>query len=145
MSLTPCRSRSPGAAILVGGTWPGMLAETLGVRVWLARRETARWPIVVGFHAHYLLTFLQDRVVADATLDEVRVGLQPARTACLCSVASPVANASTSPLATAPTARSSVLLWRARGRPCLGLDRRPDLDVDQDLASLALARFAPRT
>ena len=113
-----------GAAILASGAWSGTLAETLGLRLpvfpqrgqilhlRLPGRETARWPIVVGFHSHYLLTFPQDRVVAgatresdagydvritaggvrealdealrvapglaDATLDEVRVGLRPA-------------------------------------------------------------------
>ena len=114
------------AAILAGGAWSGMLAETLGVgarlpvfpqrgqilHLRLSGRETARWPIVVGFHSHYILTFPQDRVVAgatresdagfdarmtaggvrealdealrvapglaNATLDEVRVGLRPA-------------------------------------------------------------------
>ena len=112
-----------GAAILAGGAWSGALAETQGFRLpvfpqrgqilhlRLPGRETARWPIVVGFHSHYLLTFPQDRVVAgathesdagfdvrmtaggvrealdealriapglaDATLDEVRVGLRP--------------------------------------------------------------------
>lgn len=67
------------AAILASGAWSGMLAETLGVRLpvfpqrgqilhlRLPGRETARWPIVVGFHSHYILTFPQDRVVAGAT------------------------------------------------------------------------------
>jgi D-amino-acid dehydrogenase len=68
-----------GAAILAGGAWSGTIAETLGLRLpvfpqrgqilhlRLPGRETARWPIVVGFHSHYLLTFPQDRVVAGAT------------------------------------------------------------------------------
>ncbi|HET7038027.1 MAG TPA: FAD-dependent oxidoreductase, partial [Thermomicrobiaceae bacterium] len=29
--------------------------------------DTSRWPIVMGFHAHYLLTFPAHRVVAGAT------------------------------------------------------------------------------
>ena len=76
-----------GAAILAGGAWSGALVESLGVRegvevglrlpvfpqrgqilhLRLPGRETAHWPIVVGFHSHYLLTFPQDRVVAGAT------------------------------------------------------------------------------
>src|SRR5690348_2816622 len=70
-----------GAAILAGGAWSGALAEALeeGLRLpifpqrgqilhlRLPGRETAHWPIVVGFHSHYLLTFPQDRVVAGAT------------------------------------------------------------------------------
>ena len=115
-----------GAAILAGGAWSGALAETLGeglrlpvfpqrgqiLHLRLPDRETAHWPIIVGFHSHYILTFPQDRVVAgatresdsgfdprmtaggvrealdealrvapglaDATLQEVRVGLRPA-------------------------------------------------------------------
>jgi D-amino-acid dehydrogenase len=115
-----------GAAILAGGAWSGALAETLGegvrlpvfpqrgqiLHLRLPGRETARGPIVVGFHSHYLLTFPLDRVVAgatresdsgfdprmtaggvrealdealrvapglaDATLQEVRIGLRPA-------------------------------------------------------------------
>lgn len=115
-----------GAAILAGGAWSGALVETLGeglrlpvfpqrgqiLHLRLPGHETARWPIIVGFHSHYILTFPQDRVVAgatresdsgfdprmtaggvrealdealrvapglaDATLQEVRVGLRPA-------------------------------------------------------------------
>jgi D-amino-acid dehydrogenase len=77
-TLTTLRA---GAAILAGGAWSSALAETLGVEVRLPvfpqrgqilhlrlpGRETARWPIVVGFHSHYILTFPQDRVVAGAT------------------------------------------------------------------------------
>ena len=76
-----------GAAILAGGAWSGALAESLGVgegvgvglrlpvfpqrgqilHLRLPGRETAHWPIIVGFHSHYLLTFPQGRVVAGAT------------------------------------------------------------------------------
>lgn len=76
-----------GAAILAGGAWSGALVESLGagegvevglrlpvfpqrgqiLHLRLPGRETAHWPIVVGFHSHYLLTFPQDRVVAGAT------------------------------------------------------------------------------
>jgi len=80
-TLTTLTTLAAGAAILAGGAWSGALAETLGVgvclpvfpqrgqilRLRLPGRETARWPIIVGFHTHYLLTFPQDRVVAGAT------------------------------------------------------------------------------
>ncbi|HEU4784637.1 MAG TPA: FAD-dependent oxidoreductase, partial [Ktedonobacterales bacterium] len=81
-----------GAAILAGGAWSGALAETLGLRLpvfpqrgqilhlRLPGSETARWPIVVGFHSHYLLTFPQDRVVAGATR-ESDSGFDPRMTA----------------------------------------------------------------
>jgi D-amino-acid dehydrogenase len=41
---------------------------------------TARWPIVVGFHSHYLLTFAPHRVVAGATR-ETESGFDPRATA----------------------------------------------------------------
>lgn len=81
-----------GAAILAGGAWSGALAETLGLRLpvfpqrgqilhlRLPGRETARWPIIVGFHSHYILTFPQDRVVAGATR-ESDAGFDPRMTA----------------------------------------------------------------
>ncbi|HEX5441956.1 MAG TPA: FAD-dependent oxidoreductase [Ktedonobacterales bacterium] len=83
-----------GAAILAGGAWSGALAETLGeklrlpvfpqrgqiLHLRLPGQETARWPIVVGFHSHYLLTFPQDRVVAGATR-ESDAGFDPRMTA----------------------------------------------------------------
>ncbi|MDB4898036.1 MAG: dependent oxidoreductase [Firmicutes bacterium] len=37
-----------------------------------------RWPILVGFHSHYMLTFPESRVVAGATVKEIRIGLRPA-------------------------------------------------------------------
>lgn len=81
-----------GAAILASGAWSGTLTETLGLRLpvfpqrgqilhmRLPGRETARWPIVVGFHSHYILTFPQDRVVAGATR-ESNSGFDPRMTA----------------------------------------------------------------
>ncbi len=71
--------RSAGAIILAGGAWSGALAGTLGLHVpvypqrgqilhlTLPDVETSRWPVVVGFHSHYLLTFPTNRVVAGAT------------------------------------------------------------------------------
>lgn len=185
-----------GAVILAGGAWSGPLAETLGVEVRLPvfpqrgqilhlrlpGRETARWPIVVGFHSHYLLTFPENRVVAgatreseagfdarmtasgvrealdealrvapglaDATLDEVRVGLRPASPDGL-------------PLLGRIPGRER--LFVATGHGASGLQLGPysgalvadlalgqssaptlDADLDLDLAPFAPTRFASR-
>jgi len=68
-----------GTVIVAGGAWSAALGEALGValpvfpqrgqilHLTLPGSATAGWPIVVGFHAHYLLTFAPDRVVAGAT------------------------------------------------------------------------------
>lgn len=183
-----------GTAILAGGAWSGALAETLGLGVRLPvfpqrgqilhlrlpARETARWPIIVGFHSHYILTFPQDRVVAgatresdsgfdarmtaggvrealdeamriapglaDATLDEVRVGLRPA---------------SPDGLPLLGRIPGSERLYVATGHGASGLQLGPysgalvadlaldqtsvsDLGGDLDLAPFAPARFGSR-
>jgi D-amino-acid dehydrogenase len=68
-----------GAVIIAGGAWSNALGERLGVRLpvfpqrgQIAHFEipdavTSRWPIVLGYHTHYLLTFPEHRVVAGAT------------------------------------------------------------------------------
>lgn len=68
--------------ILAGGAWSGAVADRLGfslpvypqrsqiLHLRLPGATTSRWPIVVGFHSHYLLTFPQDRVVAGATRED---------------------------------------------------------------------------
>lgn len=68
-----------GAVVLSGGAWSAALGEALGVALPVVPQrgqilhlempgaETDRWPIVVGFHSHYLLTFPPNRVVAGAT------------------------------------------------------------------------------
>ncbi len=70
---------TPGAVIIAGGAWSNKLGERIGVslpvypqRGQIAHLEfpdidTSRWPIVVGYHSHYLLTFPEHRVVAGAT------------------------------------------------------------------------------
>jgi D-amino-acid dehydrogenase len=67
------------AVVLSGGAWSAALGEALGVslpvfpqrgqilHLELPGGETGRWPIVVGFHSHYLLTFPANRIVAGAT------------------------------------------------------------------------------
>jgi D-amino-acid dehydrogenase len=71
-----------GAVILAGGAWSRTLAEALGVQLpvypqrgqilhlALPGADTSRWPVVLGFHSHYLLTFPPDRVVAGATRED---------------------------------------------------------------------------
>jgi D-amino-acid dehydrogenase len=73
---------SAAALILAGGAWSEAFGEALRLRLpvypqrgqivhlELPKRETGRWPIVVGFHSHYLLTFPTRRVVAGATRED---------------------------------------------------------------------------
>jgi D-amino-acid dehydrogenase len=68
-----------GAVIIAGGAWSGALAAGLGLELpvypqrgqilhlEIPDTETGRWPIILGFHSHYILTFPQHRVVAGAT------------------------------------------------------------------------------
>lgn len=68
------------AGVLVaGGAWSSGLADALGVllpvypqrgqilHLDVLNTDTSRWPIVEGFHSHYLLAFPAHRVVAGAT------------------------------------------------------------------------------
>lgn len=67
--------------IIAAGAWSGQFAETLGIAlpVYPQRgqilhlqgpEEASQWPIVVGFHSHYLLTFPGGRIVAGATRED---------------------------------------------------------------------------
>ncbi len=72
-----------GAVVVAGGAWSGEIADALGVaapvypqrgqilHLELPGTNTSRWPIVVGFHSHYLLTFPENRVVAGATREDI--------------------------------------------------------------------------
>ncbi len=64
--------------VIATGAWSGQFAETLGIclPVYPQRgqilhlqgpTEAGAWPIVMGFHSHYLLTFPGGRIVAGAT------------------------------------------------------------------------------
>lgn len=67
------------AVILAGGAWTAALGRALGVAIPvepqrgqilhldLPHQQTGDWPIVEGFHSHYILTFPEHRVVAGAT------------------------------------------------------------------------------
>ena len=73
------RTVSADAVIVAGGAWSGALADEVGGSVPVAPQRgqiahlelpgvpTGDWPIVTGFHSHYLLTFPANRVVAGAT------------------------------------------------------------------------------
>lgn len=67
--------------IIAAGAWSSQFAETLGVALPVYPQrgqilhlqgpaEASQWPIVVGFHSHYLLTFPGGRVVAGATRED---------------------------------------------------------------------------
>jgi D-amino-acid dehydrogenase len=69
------------SVVLAAGAWSGQFADTLGVSLPVSPQrgqilhlqgpvEAGRWPIVVGFHSHYLLTFPDGRVVAGATRED---------------------------------------------------------------------------
>ncbi len=70
------------AVLIAGGAWSGALARSLmlDLPVYPQRGQilhlgmpgvnTSSWPIVVGFHTHYLLTFPTDRVVAGTTRED---------------------------------------------------------------------------
>jgi len=80
------------AAILATGAWTGRLSAELGVRLPVVPQRgqivhlempdavTTSWPIVVGFHSHYILTFPERRVVIGATR-ETGSGFDPRVTA----------------------------------------------------------------
>lgn len=67
------------AVILAGGAWSNTLGDALGVRLPIYPQRgqilhldlpgtaTSAWPVVLGFHSHYLLAFPEHRVVAGAT------------------------------------------------------------------------------
>lgn len=67
------------AVIVAGGAWSNALGERLGVRIPVYPQrgqilhlnmpgtETGHWPIVLGFHSHYMLTWPGGRIVAGAT------------------------------------------------------------------------------
>lgn len=70
------------AVIIAGGAWSNTLGEAIGLRIPVAPQrgqilhldlpetDTSRWPIITGFHSHYMLTFPTSRVVAGATRED---------------------------------------------------------------------------
>jgi D-amino-acid dehydrogenase len=70
------------AVIVAAGSWSAQIGETLGVTIpvypqrgqivhlAIPDTDTSRWPIVVGYHSHYLVTFPSNRVAVGATREE---------------------------------------------------------------------------
>jgi D-amino-acid dehydrogenase len=68
--------------IIAGGAWSSALGERLGINLpvfpqrgqilhlEMPNVNTSQWPIVLGFHSHYMLTFPNNRVVAGATRED---------------------------------------------------------------------------
>ena len=71
-----------GAVLIAGGAWSSEFAAALRLSIpvypqrgqilhlTMPDTDTSRWPVVVGFHSHYLLTFPHNRVVAGATRED---------------------------------------------------------------------------
>jgi D-amino-acid dehydrogenase len=68
-----------GAVVIAGGAWSATLCDALPMRLPVTPQrgqimhldlpeiDTSRWPIVLGYDPHYILTFPTHRVVAGAT------------------------------------------------------------------------------
>jgi len=81
-----------GAVIIAGGAWSHSLGTALGgelptypqrgqiLHLDMPHVDTSRWPIVLGFRSHYILTFPRHRVVAGATREH-EAGYDPRMTA----------------------------------------------------------------
>jgi D-amino-acid dehydrogenase len=71
-----------GRLLMAAGAWTKELAAGLGIDVPVAPQrgqilhlsvpgvETTSWPVIHGFHNHYLLAFPSDRIVAGATRED---------------------------------------------------------------------------
>lgn len=64
--------------ILAGGAWSNQYRDLIGIDIPIEpqkgqilhldmRETTSSWPVVLGFHSHYMLTFPDHRVVVGAT------------------------------------------------------------------------------
>lgn len=67
-----------GTVVIAAGAWSGQFAEALELNLPIypqrgqilhlqGPEEASRWPIIEGFHSHYILTFPGGRIVAGAT------------------------------------------------------------------------------
>lgn len=73
------REIAADAVIVAGGAWSNVLGEALDVTLPIYPQRgqiihldlpgvvTTKWPVILGFHSHYILTFPESRVVAGAT------------------------------------------------------------------------------
>jgi D-amino-acid dehydrogenase len=81
-----------GQVLISGGAWSAAMGEKLGVslpvhpqrgqimHLEVRGTDTSAWPIIVGFHSHYILTFPTSRVVCGATREH-ESGFDPRLTA----------------------------------------------------------------
>jgi D-amino-acid dehydrogenase len=81
-----------GQVLISGGAWSAKLGEQLGVmlpvhpqrgqimHLEMRGQDTSAWPIITGFHSHYILTFPTSRVVCGATREH-EAGFDPSFTA----------------------------------------------------------------
>jgi D-amino-acid dehydrogenase len=81
-----------GQVLISGGAWSAGIGEQLGValpvhpqrgqimHLEVRGSDTSAWPILVGFHSHYILTFPTSRVVCGATREH-DAGFDPRLTA----------------------------------------------------------------
>lgn len=71
----------PDIIVVAAGAWSNSLGASIGLRLPVYPQrgqilhlempvETSRWPIISGFHSHYMLTFPDNRVVAGATRED---------------------------------------------------------------------------
>jgi D-amino-acid dehydrogenase len=79
---TPAGVWPADAVVIAGGAWSSSAAAHAGVRIpvrpqrgqlvhlELPGTDTSRWPIVLGFGTHYLLSFEPSRIVAGATRED---------------------------------------------------------------------------
>lgn len=80
------------AVLVTGGAWTSALGAALGVALPIYPQRgqimhldlpgviTTRWPVILGFHSHYILAFPESRVVAGATREH-ESGYDPRMTA----------------------------------------------------------------
>jgi D-amino-acid dehydrogenase len=81
-----------GQVLICGGAWSAALGQQLGVfldlypqrgqilHIDMVGHDTSAWPILTGFHSHYILTFPTSRVVCGATREHDS-GFDPSFTA----------------------------------------------------------------
>ena len=86
------RELSADAVLVTGGAWTNALGAELGVTLPIYPQRgqimhldlpgvvTTRWPVILGFHSHYILAFPESRVVAGATREH-ESGYDPRMTA----------------------------------------------------------------
>lgn len=86
------REIAAAAVIIAGGAWTNLLGAALGVTLPIYPQRgqimhldlpgvvTTKWPVILGFHSHYILAFPESRVVAGATR-EYDSGYDPRMTA----------------------------------------------------------------